>query len=377
VILSLAAFLNDAASEMITPLLPIFLTATLGAGPAIVGLVEGVAESASSLLKFLGGWLADRGWNSKGLVLGGYSVSNATRPLIGLAGGWSWVLGLRFLDRTGKGLRTSPRDAMIATAVPAEVRGRAFGFHRGMDHAGAVLGPLLAFLLLQNGAEMREVFLASIVPGLLVVGLIAWGIPATPVSPPPAVFPRLHWRTLDRRLLGLIIASGGLAIASVPEAFLVLWATERGVSVALVPLIWMVTHVFKAGIAWPAGHLSDRAGRLPVVLTGWGLRVAALCLIALLPGNTVTVWVLFLAFGASLAFTEAAERALIGDFAPPDLKATAFGLYHLVGSLLALPGAVLFGVLWEWQGFSVPFLTAALITALSAGALLYIGKASR
>jgi len=168
-VLALVSFLNDAASDMIAPLLPLFLTATLGAGPAVVGLVEGIAEATASLLKLASGRLADRGWNHKRLVVGGYGVSNLARPLIGLALGWGWVLLLRFLDRVGKGIRTSPRDALIAASTTEQQRGMAFGFHRALDNAGAMVGPLIAFALLSSGLDLGRVFLWSLGPGVLVL----------------------------------------------------------------------------------------------------------------------------------------------------------------------------------------------------------------
>jgi MFS-type transporter involved in bile tolerance (Atg22 family) len=369
IILGVVSLLNDSASEMITPLLPVFLAATLGAGPAVIGLVEGVAEATASVLKLASGWLADRGWNAKGLVVGGYGISNAARPLIGLALGWPWVLALRFLDRVGKGLRTSPRDAMIAAAVPIGIRGRAFGFHRGMDHAGAMVGPLLAFALMGLGFELRQVFFASVIPGIAVLLLLVFGLEhAQP--PPPEQVPRLRWHALDPRLRGLVLASGGLALGAVPEAFLVLWATTRGVDVLWVPLMWAAAHLLKAAVSVPAGALSDHYGRLPVVAGGWSARVAVLLFIAESSGGPPTVWALFLAYGVALACTEGAERALIGDYAPPDQKATAFGIYHLIGSLFVLPGAVLFGTLWEWLGLAAAIYAAAAITAASAIALV-------
>jgi len=369
VILGLASLLNDAASEMISPLLPVFLTATLGAGPAVVGLIEGIAEATASILKLVAGWLADRGWGRKGLVVAGYGVSNTARPLIGLAVGWGWVLSLRFLDRVGKGLRTAPRDAMIASAVDASTRGRAFGFHRAMDHGGAMLGPVIAFGLLSTGLDLGHVFLISAVPGLLVLLLLGFGL-HVPQPPPPSTAGRLQWRTLDRRVRSLVLASGGLALAAAPEAFLVLWALERGLEVVWVPLIWAAAHAAKALVATPAGGLSDHLGRLPVVIMGWVARIAALVLIALLPDGSLLVWALFLAYAAALAFTEGAERALIGDYVPQAHKATAFGLYHLVCGIAALPGALLFGLLWEWFSMTTAFLTAAALTAAAAAGLL-------
>lgn len=372
VVLGLASLLNDAASDMIAPLLPLFLTLTLGAGPAVVGLIEGLAEATASLLKLVSGWLADRGWRAKRLVVGGYLVSNIARPLIGLALGWGGVLALRFLDRIGKGLRTAPRDAMIAAAADLTIRGRAFGFHRAMDHAGAMLGPLIAFALLQTGMELRDVFLLSVVPGLLVVLLLGFGLVHTPAA--PAVSAPLRWRALDGRVRSLILASGGLALATAPEAFLILWAQGAGIAIVWVPLLWAAAHAIRAALATPAGVLSDRLGRLPVVTAGWSMRIALLVLFALFQDGELMIWLLFLLYAAATAFSEAAERALIGDFAPAAQRATAFGLYHLVVGVLALPGALLFGGVWQMWDKTGAFLMAAVLTALSAAALVWMTR---
>jgi len=367
-VLGFVSLLNDAASEMITPLLPVFLTAALGAGPAIIGFIEGLAEATASILKLVSGRLADRGVSAKGLVVGGYALSNAGRPLIGLATGWAAVLLLRFLDRVGKGLRTAPRDAFIAGAVGPAQRGRAFGFHRSMDHAGAVIGPLVAFVLLAGQVDLKHVFLASAVPGVLVLLLLVLGLPSTqsvPVAPPE----RFAWRALHGRLRAMIVASGMLALASVPEVFVVLWATQQGMTVTWVPLVWAAASLAKMLIAMPAGILSDRVGRLPLLLAGWSARVAVLLGLAFLQPGPVGVWCLFIAYSATLAVTEPAERSLIGDHANAGERGTAFGLYHLTGGLLVLPGAVLFGALWEAFGSGVAFCGAALVTA-AAGAVL-------
>ncbi len=318
IILGLVSFLNDTASEMITPLLPLFLTATLGAGPAIVGLVEGVAEATASILKLVSGWLADRGWSAKKLIVGGYTVSNSARPLIGFALGWGWVLMLRFLDRVGKGIRTAPRDALIAASTDEQIRGRAFGFHRTLDHGGAMLGPLLAFGLLQWGMSMEHVFMAAVVPGIVVILLLVSGLKVSPKVKPEQPPARLHWRGLDARVKGLVLASGGLALATTPEAFLVLWANQGGITVAWVPLLWAAASGVKAVVSGPAGALSDRYGRLPIVSIGWTTRVLLLVAFAWLPDGGMTVWALFLGYAAALAFTEGAERALLGDFAPTE-----------------------------------------------------------
>jgi len=375
VILGFVSFFNDTASEMITPLLPVFLTLTLGAGPAVVGLVEGIAEATASLLKLLSGWLADRGWNRKNLVLGGYVMSNSARPLIGLVLGWGWVLLLRFLDRIGKGLRTAPRDALIAAAVARQVRGQAFGFQRALDHAGAMLGPLLAFVLLSSGMSMEQVFIASVAPGILVVLLLAFGLPSTRTEPKAVLSQPLRWRMLDTRLRALILASGGLALATVPEVFLILWAQDRGLQVLWIPLVWAAAHGVKTIVALPAGIMSDRLGRLPVVVIGWSLRIVLLLTLALVEGGSVTTWFLFLAYAGGLAFTEGAERALIGDLAPLQLRATVFGLYHLVCGIMVLPGAVLFGVIWQVVSPGAAFVTAAVLTSLAAAVLLWFANA--
>ena len=365
VVVGFVSLLNDAASEMITPLLPIFLTATLGAGPAIVGLVEGIAEATASILKLISGWLADRGLSAKWLVVGGYGASNAARPLIALALSWPFVLLLRFLDRAGKGIRTAPRDALIAGATGEANRGRAFGFHRSMDHAGAVIGPLIAFALLAGGAPMRSVFLWSVVPGALVLLLLVFGLPAAaPVEPVAA--PRLSWSALDARVRSLIVAAGVLALASVPEVFVVLWARQQGLPVAWVPLVWAAASLGKMLLAYPAGVVTDRIGRIPLLLAGWSLRVAVLLALALVMATGPLVWLLFIGYSATLALTEPAERSLIGDRAPTAQRGTAYGVYHLACGLFVLPGAVMFGALWQGYGSRSAFLFAAMLTAVAA-----------
>ncbi len=369
VVLGLVSLLNDAASEMITPLLPIFLTATLGAGPAIVGLVEGVAEATASVLKLVSGRLADLGWRPKRLVLAGYGTSNATRPLIGLALGWPAVLLLRFLDRVGKGIRTAPRDALIAGAADASIRGRAFGFHRSMDHAGAVIGPLLASALLALSVPLGQVFLWSVVPGLLVLALLATGLPADARAERPSAPAPLRWSALDPSLRRLVIAAGLLALAAVPEVFVVLWARDAGLRVEAIPLLWAAASLAKMLLVFPAGALSDRVGRLPLLLAGWTLRVAVLLALARVPAAGVGVWALFVAYSATLAITEPAERSLIGDRAAAQQRGTAYGLYHLASGLLVLPGAVAFGAIWERWGASTAFVAAAMVTAIAAFAM--------
>jgi len=242
-----------------------------------------------------------------------------------------------------------------------------------------MIGPVLAFALLSQGLAMQQVFIASLVPGLLVILLLMFGLDhgagsslAPAESPPP-----LRWRTLDARLHGLLLATGGLALASVPEAFLVLWASERGLQLAWVPLIWAAASGVKAAIATPAGMLSDQLGRLPVLLIGWGVRIGVLVYLGLTHTSLFSVWTGFLAYAASLAFTEGAERALIGDIAPPRQRATVFGLFHMITGLAALPGALIFGALWQWWGETPAFLIAALLALLSMTLLWRYAAAAR
>jgi MFS family permease len=241
-----------------------------------------------------------------------------------------------------------------------------------------MIGPLAAFALLAAGLEMHAVFLASALPGLLVVVLLVTALPATssPSTQPAAAHAAgpLRWGGLDGRLRGLILASGGLALATTPEVFVILWAQARGMAVAQVPLVWAAAHAVKAAVSTPAGVLSDRIGRLPVVVAGWLGRIVLLTAFAFAGDGTVTVWGLFLAYAAALAVTEGAERALVGDFAPAEARATAYGLYHLVCGLFALPGALLFGAVWQLFGPRPAFLWAATATTLAATALARLAR---
>ena len=365
-VLGLASLLNDTASEMIMPLLPVFLTATLGAAPAAIGLIEGLATAASSVLQLVSGRLADRGISTRRLVLGGYGTSNLVRPLIALAWAWPVVLLLRFADRIGKGLRTAPRDALLAASVAEQHRGVVFGFHRAMDHGGAMLGPLLAFGLLQWGFSTPHVFAASVVPGVLVLLCLGFGLREPRPTPPQAPAP-LRWRTLDKSVRGLIGAAGLLALANVPDAFLVLWAFQGGIQVAWLPLLWAAAHAVRSAVSVPAGWLSDVLGRQPVMTGGWLIRAALLASMGAVANDGPVLWALFLAYAGATACTEGAERALIGDHAPAAQKGTAFGVYHLVSGLLVLPGAVLFGAIWQTLGQGSAFVAAAALTALGAG----------
>lgn len=369
VLLGLTSLLNDVASDMVAPLLPLFLAGTLGAGPAAIGLIEGVADSTASLVKLWSGRQADRTGARKGLAMAGYVLSNLVRPLIAVARTWPFVLGLRFTDRVGKGIRTAPRDAMLAGAAGSGAKGRAFGLHRTMDHAGAAIGPLVAAGLLAAGLPLREVFLASIVPGLAAVAVLGLGVRDPPRAAPPGPPPPLRWELLPPPVRRLILGTAGLTLGSVPDAFLVLWLDRAGVPTPAVPLVWAGVHALRALVALPAGQLSDRLGRVPVMVAGWGLRLLVLLLLPLGTGP-VAATVAFLAYGAATATTEGAERALVGEAVAEELRGSAFGLYHATAGLLALPAAAIFGAVWQLVSPMAAFHLAAVLVGLGVVAVL-------
>lgn len=367
--LGLVSLLTDFSSDMIYPLLPLFLTATLGAGPAALGIIEGVAEATASLLKLVSGAWSDRLGKKKPLVIAGYSLSTVARPLVGFASSWGHVLAVRFSDRIGKGIRSSPRDALIAASVPAGDRGRAFGLQRAMDHAGAVLGPVAAFILLAGaGLSYRTVFFLSAIPGTLAVATLLFLVrdPGAPVAAPrkglslggglPPVF---------RRYL-LIVSLFTLGNAS--DSFLILRAVESGVPASWVPLLWGAFHVVKSSLSTHMGMLSDRWGRKQLIVGGWLVYAGTYALWGFVEGP---VWMvaLFLVYGLYSAATEGAERAFVADFVPSESRGTAFGWFHLAVGMSALPASVLFGALWSAYGSAVAFGTSAGL-AIAASVLL-------
>jgi MFS family permease len=375
VILGFVSLLNDGASEMIYPLLPVFLTAVLGAGPAALGIIEGIAESTASLLKLYSGYLSDRVKRRKGWIVGGYAISNIIRPLIALAGSWSQVLALRFSDRVGKGLRTSPRDAVIADSTPAEFRGMAYGFHRAMDHGGAIIGPLLAtglLLFLQDTPQenLKTVFLLSFIPGLLAVLLLLLGLKERPAETSRAISAgtfsfRSAWTEMSpgfRKYLVIILL---FTLGNSTDAFLLLRAQQLGVPIALLPTIWVALHVVKMGFSVPGGMLSDRIGRKQVIVAGWIVYALVYAGFAM-AASQWHVWALFTVYGIYFGLTEGVEKALVADFAPAHLRGSAFGLYHLTVGIGALPASLLFGLVWQRLGPAAAFGMGAAIALLAS-----------
>jgi len=373
VILGLVSLLNDAASEMIYPLLPVFLTTVLGAGPAALGMIEGVAESTAAFLKLYSGYLSDRVRRRKTWVIAGYAISNVIRPLIALAGSWLQVLALRFTDRVGKGLRTSPRDALIADSTPPGSRGTAYGFHRAMDHAGAIVGPLVATaLLLALKDDIPTVFLLSFIPGTLAVVLLVAGLREREAAPAPAAAGSFSARTawagmpggFRKYLLVLLL----FTLGNSTDAFLLVRAQGLGVPVALLPAIWVALHAVKMAVSVPGGMLSDRQGRKAVIVAGWAVYAAVYAGFAVATAQW-HAWALFAVYGVYFGLTEGVEKALVADLAPTHLRGSAFGLYHLTVGIGAFPASLLFGLLWQQLGPAAAFGFGAVL-ALLAGLLL-------
>jgi len=369
-LLGAVSLFNDAASEMIYPLLPLFLTSVLGAGPEALGVIEGVAESTASCLKLASGYLSDRLRARKRWVVGGYLLANLTRPLIGLATGWSGVLLLRFLDRVGKGLRTSPRDALIAESTPPAARGKAFGFHRAADHAGAVIGPLLASLALTVLHDrLRTIFLLSLIPGLAAVAVLAAGVRdvRTAAAPPRRKPLRIGaaWRELPTGLRRFTLILFLFTLGNSSDAFLLLKARQLGVSIGLIPMLWVALHLVKMSSSLPAGILSDRLGRKGLILAGWSIYAVTYAGFAAAHAAWAA-WGLFLIYGLYFGLTEGVEKALIADLAPERLRGSAFGLYHLAVGAGALPASILFGWVWERYGDPAAFGVGASFALLAS-----------
>jgi len=364
--LGVVSLLTDASTEMVYPLLPLFLTRTLGAGTAFVGLVEGVAESTASLLKLVSGWLSDRLRRRKALVTWGYGLSSLTRPLMALAAAPGHVLGIRFLDRIGKGIRTSPRDALIADSTPPEARGAAFGFHRAMDHLGAVVGPVLAFLLLPLvGGDFRAVFWLASIPAALCVLVLVAAVREVRAEGPPARVPLLSLRPYDARFRGFLGIVTLFTLGNSSDAFLLLRAREAGVAEAAIPLLWAALHVVKSTSSLGAGILSDRIGRRGAIVAGW-LTYAAVYAGFAAARSAWQAWGLFLVYGLYFGLTEGVEKALVADLTPVEARASAYGVYHTAIGITALPASLLTGWLWQAFGAGVAFGTGAVLAAAAA-----------
>jgi len=374
--LAAVSFFTDVSSEMIYPLLPVFLTTVLGASAGFIGAIEGAAESTASLLKLASGWWSDRVQKRKPLVVIGYTLASAVRPLVAIAQSASQVLFVRVADRVGKGLRNAPRDALIADSVHSSVRGKAFGFRGAADNAGALLGPLIAFALIERGHfQLRTVFWLAVIPGAIAVAIAILGVKEVGKQiPRPAVDD-------DTALRGGMGSHFWLFLAVVlvftlgnsTDAFLLLRAKDLGVPVALAPILWAVLHLVKSVSNIPGGSLSDRIGRRPTLIAGWIVYALVYFLFARAT-QAWHAWVLFAAYGVYFGLTEGALLALVADVAPRDRRGAAYGWYYLALGIGALPASILFGVVWDKWGAGVAFSAGASLALAAALGLFFVPR---
>jgi MFS family permease len=407
--LSVVSLLTDVSSEMIYPLLPLFLGTVLGAGAGFIGVIEGAAESTSAVLKLVSGWWSDRVRRRKPIVVLGYAIASAARPLVAVAQSASQVLAIRLTDRVGKGIRSSPRDALIADSVHPSIRGRAFGFHRAADHLGAVLGPLVAFALLQwQGVSLRGVFLWAAVPAVLAVLVLVVAVREVPRAPsraasapsagaPPQqhdTSPRFsrprpntapgadvahkdlpaaahHPAPLGRAFWAFLAVLLLFTLGNSTDAFLLLRASQLGVSTALIPVLWALLHFVKAAASTPGGTLSDRIGRRPLIVAGWALYAGVYFAFGQATA-TWQAWMLFVLYGLYFGLTEGAEKALIADLVPATRRGAAFGWYNLAISAGALPASVGFGLLWDRMSPRAAFTAGGALALLAAIGLVFV-----
>lgn len=366
-VLGLVSFCTDASTEMIYPLIPLFLTSTLHAPVAVLGLIEGLAEATASILKGFSGWVSDRLGRRRPLVFAGYGLAALSKPLLALALGWPLVLSARLLDRFGKGLRGSPRDALIADSAEEHLRGRAFGFHRSTDQAGAVIGPLLALpLLALFHQSYRAVFLAAFFPAAIGVAiLLAVRETGRPSSAPPPAFRLRDTPPAFRRFLLAILV---FALGNSSDTFLILRARQLGFSTTEVVLAFAAFNATYVLSAYPAGVFSDRIGRKRVLVAG--LAVFSLVYFGFaLANGPAAIWALFLIYGLYQGLTDGVSRAFVVDLVDPKHRATALGLYSMALGLAAFPASLLAGLLWQHYGPPAPFYYGAALSALSAAAL--------
>jgi MFS family permease len=373
------SFFNDVSSEMISPLLPLFLTQVLGAGVIFVGLIEGTAESASSFLKLFSGWLSDRFQKKKGLILFGYSLASVTRPFIGLASSSFHILFLRFFDRIGKGVRTSPRDALLSQSVLENERGKAFGFQRAMDHAGAMTGPLLASLLLATVTDnLRIVFMLSFVPALFCIFILFRGITDTPGTQASASLrPRLRWNDWDRKFKFFLLIIILFTLGNSSDAFLLLRAKDLGIGAVSIPILWVLFHLSKTAFSVPGGMISDRIGRKKVMILAW-IVYGLVYLGFAFASKAYHVWILFVVYGFFYGLSEGTERAWVSDLVDESKRGTAYGAYHFAIGAAALPASLLLGLIWKSVGVQWAFSFGAVMALIAALlAVLLMGEAAK
>ena len=381
--LSFVSLLNDTSSDIIYPLLPAFLALTLGASPFAIGLIEGFAESVAAFLKLFSGYLSDKFERRKLPVFLGYALASIARPLLAFVGSWQQVLFVRVTDRVGKGIRGAPRDAIIAASVPEEKRGLAFGFNRAADHTGAVIGPIVAFILLSYFAadtnnptalEYQQVFLFASVPVVIGLFVIVFFVKETPkeistVIEQPKI--KLSLKEFDGNFKRFLIVVAVFTLSNSTDAFLLLRAEQAGIAPAVLPLLWMGLHLSKVFSSLIFGDLSDRIGRKTLIFSGWILYALVYAGFAFVSQAWQT-WALFLIYGVYFGLTEGVEKALVADLVPKGKRGTAYGFYNLAFSITVFPASIIFGAIWTTFGAEAAFLTSAIVSVCAAVFLLTI-----
>lgn len=376
--LGLVSFFTDISSEMIYPLMPIFLTSVLKAPLAFVGVVEGIAESTASILKLVFGWYSDKLGKRKLFVSIGYTISSLIRPMIAFAV-YPWhVLAVRFADRVGKGIRTAPRDALIADTCDPEEKGKAFGFNRAMDHAGAVIGPLVAsFLLLIFINNYRFVFALSFIPALAAVFIILFLVKekkaeiACVGTGRDLSSQKLSLKLFDKNFKFYLFVILIFTLGNSSDAFLILRAKEIGVPIAFIPMLWVLLHIVKMASSTPGGALSDKFGRKKIIVAGWIIYFLVYLGFAFAK-NTAQIWILFPIYGFFFGLTESAEKAFVADLVKSEVRGSAYGVYNFAIGIGALPASVIMGVLWQRFGVVTAFSFGAILAVISAFLLLMV-----
>ncbi|MDQ6718468.1 MAG: MFS transporter [Gemmatimonadota bacterium] len=387
------SFFTDISTEMIYPLIPLFLSGVLGANATFVGAIEGTAETVASLLKLASGWISDKVSRRKALVVAGYALASFVRPFTAIAQSATQVLAIRVTDRIGKGIRSSPRDALLADSVSPEARGRAFGFHSAADNAGAVIGPMIAFFILRSHgigamtagqrlsptqeATLRNVFWWAAVPAF--IALIVLVIAVRDVSRKGSAKDEAPAEvSLDSKLskkfwyyLGVVLV---FTLGNSTDAFLLLRANQLGVPLALTPVLWASFNAIKAAVGTYASGLSDRVGRKPLIVGGW--IVYAAVYFGFAKANAAwQAWALFAVYGLFYAMTEGTERALVADIVPSQRRGTAFGWYNLSIGLGALPASLIFGAIWDRVSPAAAFAFGATLALIAAAGMAFVAPA--
>lgn len=363
----LVSFFMDISSEMIYPLVPLFLANVLGVNKSMIGLIEGIAESTASLLKVFSGWLSDRIGQRKNLMIAGYAISTLSRPIIAVAGAWQQVLASRFVDRLGKGIRTAPRDAIIAESAETTHLARAFSFHRSMDTMGAVVGPAIALILLQlYNNNYKMVFWLSMIPGIIAVLLIIAFINEKKRSAvTPAERPRLTLKHFDWKVKFFIVIATLFALGNSSDAFLILRAEQVGIPTVMIPAVYLLFNLVYSLSSIPAGIAADKYGKKRVILLGFVLFAGLYYGFAVATSNSA-IWVLFALYGLFMGLTEGIQKAFLATIIPPDFKATAYGVYATAVGLATLPASLIGGLLWDRVSPAATFYFGAATATLSA-----------